>query len=69
MLTKHVPGELLDRHLDTLGAKVTAGRAETAPEISSVVVLVRPLEWTEELVGFRERAHEFPETKTQIKIT
>jgi hypothetical protein len=41
ILTKHVPGELLDRHLATLGAEVADGRAETAPELCSVESVVQ----------------------------
>ena len=49
VLTKHVPGELLDRHLETIGAKITQGRAELAPEIDSVQSLVREFEWDEDI--------------------
>ena len=45
ILTKHVPGELLDRHLETLGAEVAEGRAEAAPELSSLESLVQ---WVQE---------------------
>ena len=45
ILTKHVPGELLDRHLETLGAEVADGRAEAAPELSSVESVVQ---WVED---------------------
>ena len=36
VLTKHVPAELLQRHLETLCTEVRGGRAETAPELSSL---------------------------------
>ena len=36
ILTKNVPGELLDKHLETLGAETADGRADTAPELCSV---------------------------------
>ena len=35
-LTKNVPGELLDKHLETLGAEAADGRADAAPELCSV---------------------------------
>ena len=49
VLTKHVAGDLLDRHLGTIGAQITSGRAESAPEISSLESLVRRVEWDEPL--------------------
>ena len=36
ILTKHVPGDLLDCHLRTLGTEVRGGRAETAPTLDTV---------------------------------
>ncbi len=36
VLTKHVPAELLNVHLKTLGLEVREGRAETAPTLDSV---------------------------------
>ena len=36
VLTKHVPGELLERHLEVTGAEPRGGRVETAPELNSV---------------------------------
>ena len=36
VLTKHVPGELLDAHLRTLGLELRGGRAETAPSLDMV---------------------------------
>ena len=68
VLTKHVPGELLDRHLETVGARISSGRAESAPEISSVNPclndeiqgspslhsLVVELDWTEDIDGGRQ---------------
>ena len=41
ILTKHVPGELLERHLETLNVEVRDGRAETAPELNSVIELLQ----------------------------
>ena len=49
VLTKHVPRELLDRHLETLGGKIIGGRAETAPTISSVESMVVEVEWDESI--------------------
>ena len=40
MLTKHVPAELLQRHLETLCTEVRGGRAETAPELNSLECMV-----------------------------
>ena len=55
VLTKHVPGELLERHLETLGAEMRGGRAELAPELMSLatswVQWYRPLEAEEETNG------------------
>ena len=51
VLTKHVPGELLDRHLETIGARLATGRAESAPEISSVESRVFEVEWTCKIDG------------------
>ncbi len=52
VLTKHVPGELLERHLGTLGAEVRGGRSELAPELMSLATSwlqwYRPLEGEEE---------------------
>ena len=45
VLTKHVPAELLQRHLETLCTEVRGGRAETAPELNSLESVV--LEWKE----------------------
>ena len=47
VLTKHVPGELLERHLESIGAEARLGRAETAPELNSVesLVLRLPVDW------------------------
>ena len=38
ILTKHVPGILLDAHLRTLGMEVRGGRAESAPTLDSIAV-------------------------------
>ena len=38
VLTKHVPSELLDRHLETLGTELQGGRAQAAPELNSLEV-------------------------------
>ena len=51
VLTKHVPGELLERHLETLGAEMRGGRSELAPELMSLatswIQWYRPLEGEE----------------------
>ena len=47
VLTKHVPKELLDAHLLTLGMDVRGGRAETAPTIDGLEAYTE--EWLEEL--------------------
>ena len=36
ILTKHVAGDLLDRHLETVGVVPMSGRAESAPELMNV---------------------------------
>ena len=36
VLTKHVPRDLLDRHLETIGVSVVDGRAESAPELNVI---------------------------------
>ena len=46
VLTKHVPGELLDCHLRTLGLEIRGVRAETAPTLDSMTA-ERTMEWIE----------------------
>ena len=50
VLTKHVPGELLERHLESVGTESRHGRAETAPELNSVesVVICLPMDYMSE---------------------
>ena len=36
VLTEHVLGELLERHLETLGAEMRGGRSELAPKLMSL---------------------------------
>ena len=36
VLTKHVPGELLDAHLKTLGMELRGGRADAAPTLDAI---------------------------------
>ena len=53
VLTKHVPAELLQKHLETLCVEIRGGRAETAPELNSLESVV--LEFTqddEKMVSF-----------------
>ena len=38
ILTKHVPGELLDQHIKTLGMEFRGGRAHSAPSLCSLKV-------------------------------
>ena len=37
ILTKHVPGELLDAHLKTIGMEVRGGRSDVAPTLDALV--------------------------------
>ncbi len=52
VLTKHVPREFLERHLETLGAEMRGGRSELVPELMSLAISWiqwhRPLEAEEE---------------------
>ena len=52
-MTKHVPKDLLNVHLRTLGVEHRGGRAETAPALDSVEALT--YEWMEELVCQEEQ--------------
>ena len=55
VVTKHVPGELLDEHLETIGVRIIGGRAETAPEISALESRVTEVEWEQDIGnGFYE---------------
>ena len=47
LLTKHVPRELLNAHLRTLGVEMVDGRAESAPTLDSVEAYTE--EWIEEI--------------------
>ena len=50
VLTKHVPGELLERHIESIGSEARHGRAEAAPELNSaesLVVILEP-DWVED---------------------
>ena len=49
VLTKHVPGELLERHIESMGMDARGGRASSAPELNSVESLV--FCWTGPLAG------------------
>ena len=49
LLTKHVPGELLNAHLITLGVEFRGGRAESAPTLDNIEAYTE--EWEEELEG------------------
>ena len=52
VLTKHVPGDLLDKHLETIGARIAGGRAETAPEICALESWVTEVEWEQDIGHF-----------------
>ena len=52
ILTKHVPKELLDTHLVTVGVEVMGGRAGTAPTLDQLEPYTE--EWKEELKGGEE---------------
>ena len=47
LLTKHVPRELLDAHVTTLGVEYKGGRAESAPTLDNVEPYTE--EWEEDL--------------------
>ena len=49
ILTKHVPAELLQRHLATMGVEARGGRAESAPGLDSLESEIR--QWMEPLKG------------------
>ena len=57
VLTKHVPGDLLDAHLRTLGLEIRGGRAESAPSLDSLVVERIKLEDRAGQSGRRNFAH------------
>ena len=44
VLTKHVAGDLLERHIETMGMVCPGGRAETAPELNSLEMVM--VSWT-----------------------
>ena len=46
VLTKHVPGDLLDCHLKTLGFEIRGGRADAAPNLDSITS-EQVFEWIE----------------------
>jgi hypothetical protein len=46
IMTKHVPCEVLCKHLEAIGAEVRGGRAESAPTLDAVEAYTE--EWTEE---------------------
>ena len=64
ILTKHVPGELLDSHLKTLGMEVRGGRADAAPTLDSIGVEYIQ-DWYEPL---RAKKVTFKETVTMRPI-
>ena len=56
ILTKHVPKDLLNIHLVTLGLEIRGGRADTAPSIDVVEAYTE--EWEETLAGGDSREEE-----------
>ena len=52
VLTKHVPAERLDKHLETIGARITGGRAETAPEISALESRVTEIDLEQDIGSY-----------------
>ena len=49
VLTKHVPKDLLNAHLVTLGVEMRGGRAESAPTLDNLEIYSE--EWEETLIG------------------
>ena len=49
ILTKYVNGDLLERHVESLGVRFEGGRAETAPEMNSVESWTAEIEWETQL--------------------
>ena len=62
IMTKNVLGEVLDKHLGTLGAEMRDGRAEAAPELNSlgVVSWVQWLDGDETVRNPRHKTVTFP---------
>ena len=56
VLTKHVPGELLERHIESIGSEARHGRAQAAPELNSVesLVVVMDPDWEDVTEGIQE---------------
>ena len=59
ILTKHVPVELLDAHLQTLGVESREGRAVSAPELNSVEAVT--LQEENKKIKKKVRFHRFVE--------
>ena len=60
VLTKHVPADLLSRHLETMGVAARGGRAEAALELNSLESVVSwygPLSGGDDRVLQRGREH------------
>ena len=71
VLTKHVPAELLNRHLESMGVSIDKGRAESALGLNAVVESY--VEWVEfvrgaggRMVSFSEKVH-FRAVKSENK--
>ena len=64
VLTKHVPGELLERHLESMGAQPRSGRAETAPELNCLESVVFVMDVDQDGCENVDRPEEQKETKS-----
>ena len=49
VLTKFVSEDLLQKHLESLGVRLEGGRAESAPEMSSIESITTEIEWEQNL--------------------
>ena len=58
VLTKHVPRELLDKHLETIGVSIVEGRAETAPGLNMFTVESDVFWYIEEIVTEKSETRE-----------
>ena len=54
-LTKHVPADLLQKHLEALGTSTPGGRAETAPELHTLEAIIVSWEEADTEEGAEER--------------
>ena len=68
VLTKHVPGELLERHLEVTGAEPRGGRAETAPELNSIESVVFRLDVDEGDYEQEDKGKKLKEVRFASKV-